>query len=80
MPLETQGQALHTIGEALDKAAISRATYFRWVRLGRVPDTQYKDRNGRRVFTAGEVEHLVRVANRLVEATEQLRIPLEGGR
>ena len=80
MPVQAQDVTLFTIGEALEKADISRATYFRWVRLGRVLDTQYRDRNGRRVFTADEVVQLTRVAHRLVDANEQLRIPLEGGR
>ena len=58
---------------------MSRATYFRWVREGRVPDARYRDRNQRRVLTADEVAHLTSVANRLVEGSEQLRMPLENG-
>jgi len=77
VPFEIDGVTVHSIGEALQRANISRATYFRWVRQGRVSDAQYRDRNGRRVFTAEEVDRLSRVANRLVDSSEQLRMPLE---
>ena len=79
MPLEVNGQTVYRIGEALSRAGVSRATYFRWVRDGRIPDTRFKDRNGRRVFTPAEVENLIAVATRLVEASPQLDIPLASG-
>ena len=70
MPVTIEGADLYRIGEALRNAAISRATYFRWVRTGRVPDTRYKDRNGRRLFTAAELKSLQEVAQRLFESTK----------
>ena len=65
MPIELQDRTLYMIGEALSKVGVSRSTYFRWVRQGRISDTQYKDRNGRRVFTLDELEELGRVAHQL---------------
>lgn len=75
MPVEIDGKLVFPIGEALREAAISRATFFRWVKEGAIHDTEFRDRNGRRVFTAGEVENLKRFAHQLV-AAPQLRMPL----
>ena len=75
MPVTIDGKVVFSIGEALREAAISRATFFRWVREGIIQDAEFRDRNGRRVFTAEEAEELKRFAQRLV-AAPQLRIPL----
>src|SRR5689334_9562283 len=71
MPLVIDGKTVYRIGEALEEAGMSRATYFRWVRIGKLPDTRYRDRNGRRVFTHDEVRGLRGLAQRLVEASPQ---------
>ncbi len=70
MPLVIDGRKLYRIGEALAAAPVSRATYFRWLKQGRVPDTQYKDRNGRRLFTEAELDNLKHEAQRLVESPQ----------
>ena len=70
MPLVIDGKKLYRIGEALAAAPVSRATYFRWLKQRRVPDTQYRDRNGRRLFTDAELEVLKHEAQRLVEAPQ----------
>ncbi len=75
MPITIDGRTVFRIGEALQEAGIGRATFFRWVRDGLIRDTEYRDRNGRRVFTEEEVTTLKRFANRLVEAPQR-RIPL----
>ena len=69
---------MFSIGEALREASISRATFFRWVKGGLIQDTQFRDRNGRRVFTVEEIAQLKRFAHRLV-AAPQLRIPFREG-
>lgn len=76
MPLVIEGRKLYRIGEALASASVSRATYFRWLKLGRLRDTQFKDRNGRRVFTEEELQGLRHEAQRLVEVPQ---IPLRFG-
>ena len=76
MPRFVDGRTVFRIGEALANAGLSRATYFRWVRIGRIPDTEFKDRNGRRVFTTEEVERLQRQANRLVASSGQFDLHL----
>jgi hypothetical protein len=75
MPLVIDGRQMFPIGEALAEAGISRATYFRWIRLGRVNDGEYSDRNGRRILTLEEVQYLKKEAQQLIEHPRQLRIP-----
>ena len=75
MSVTIDGRVVFSIGEALREATISRATFFRWVKEGFIQDVEFRDRNGRRVFTAEEVDELKRFAHRLVTAP-QLRIPL----
>ena len=79
MPVELNGMRLYRIGEALTKAGLSRATYFRWVKDGKVPDARFRDRNGRRVLTPEEVRALFRTAHEVVEPEPdvQTQIPLE---
>lgn len=67
VPIVVDNKKLYRIGEALATASLSRATYFRWLKAGRIRETQYKDRNGRRLFTETELETLVGEAKRLVE-------------
>lgn len=73
-------RALFSIGEALARAGLSRSTYFRWVRSGRIPDTQFKDRNGRRVFTEDEVDLLNNVANQLRQTETQTRLEFDASK
>lgn len=67
MPIEVNNTTLYRIGEALAMASISRATYFRWLKAGIVRETQFKDRNGRRLFTEAELQTLMSEAKRLVQ-------------
>ena len=78
MPTQIDGSLVFPIGEALGRAGVSRATYFRWVKSGRISDARFRDRNGRRVFTTEEVAALEGLANRLVEThhQDQLKLPV----
>jgi hypothetical protein len=82
MSLSINGITVLRIGETLQRAGVSRATYFRWVKCGRIADARYRDRNGRRVFTPGEVNALVDAATQLVDldpsARAQLRLEMAG--
>lgn len=42
--------------------------------MGRIPDTQFKDRNGHRVFTEDEVKLLDNLANQLSDSSAQTRL------
>lgn len=68
VPTTLDGWEVYRIGEALERAGLSRSTFFRWIREGRIEDTQFRDRNGRRVFTARELDELCAKAQRLVSA------------
>jgi len=70
MPVVIDGKKLYRIGEALAAAPVSRATYFRWLKEGRVRDTHYRDRNGRRLFTEEELKELKNQAQRLIESRQ----------
>jgi hypothetical protein len=83
VPVELNGVKLIRIGEALSRAGLSRATYFRWIKEGRIPDARFRDRNGRRVFTERELAELESAANQVVEAVpgdqSQLSLQLPRG-
>ena len=69
VPTTLDGWEVYRIGEALERAGLSRSTFFRWIREGRIEDAQFRDRNGRRVFTARELDELCAKARRLVSAS-----------
>ena len=74
MSIMLEGEEVYRIGEALERAGLSRSTYYRWVREGRIDDTDYRDRNGRRVFTCEELKNLCSIARRLVPASPQMAL------
>jgi predicted site-specific integrase-resolvase len=67
VPIVVNDTKLYRIGEALSTASLIRATYFRWLKVGRIRETQFKDRNGRRLFTEAELQTLVSEAKRLMQ-------------
>jgi hypothetical protein len=71
LPVNIGGKKLYRISEALAEAHLSRATYFRWLRSGRITDTQYKDRNKRRLFTPKEVLQLRAVSQQLITSSSE---------
>lgn len=72
------GTLLYPIAEALTEAHLSRATFFRWVRIGRIPDARLRDRNGYRVFSREEVEAMRRESTRTSAVVgAHVRVPLK---
>ena len=69
VPTTPDGREVYRTGEALERAGLSRSTFFRWIREGRMEDTQFRDRHGRLVFTARELDELCAKAQRLVSAS-----------
>lgn len=53
---------LYRFREALDRATVSAATYYTWVKQGVVPDTRLRDRGKWRVFTESELRRLIATA------------------
>lgn len=68
MPVDVNGLRMYRIGEALTTAGLSRATYFRWIKEGKVADARFRDRNGRRILTPDEVRALFRATHEVIEA------------
>ncbi len=58
MSLSIDGIVLYTTAEACKLAGTNRDTYLRWVREGKFADVAYRDRNGWRLFTKGDIERL----------------------
>ena len=51
-------------------AGTSKNTFFRWVKEGRFPDTELRDRRGWRLFTQHEVEELKAEVDKVSYRTE----------
>jgi hypothetical protein len=75
--LSNSGHELFPIAQALREARLSRATFYRWVQLGRIPDAQHRDRNGYRVFTREEIDYMRSVSNKTTVAALPRRTPLK---
>ncbi len=65
MPTTINGQTYYRTAEACQIAAISRNTFFRWIREGLFADVEHRDRRGWRLFTEDEVNRLKAEANRI---------------
>ena len=57
MPIEINGKFFYSTTETCEKAGISRATLFRWLRKG-VLEKLRKDRRGWRLFTDDDLNKL----------------------
>jgi hypothetical protein len=68
MPITLHDTIYYRTAEALKRAGISRATFYRWLASGRIADSGQRDRNGHRIFTQQEIEALAEYAGR-VETT-----------
>ena len=57
MPIEINGQIYYRTSEACDRAGISRATLFRWLKAG-ILKKSYRDRRGWRIFTENDLNEI----------------------
>ena len=55
MAVVIQGNRYLRTREALKRAGISRATFFRWLKNGAISDTFRKDRRGWRLFAENDI-------------------------
>lgn len=55
MDVFNEGNQYLRTHEALKQAGISRATFFRWLKKGIIPDTFLKDRRGWRLFSESDI-------------------------
>ena len=59
------GQTYYRTSEACQRAGISKATLFRWIKIGILEDIERKDRKGWRLFTVGDIDKIKYEANRV---------------
>lgn len=58
MVKQIKGQTYYRTTEACQKAGISKATLFRWIKAGILKDVGRKDRNGWRLFSEKDIEKI----------------------
>ena len=68
MAIEIDGRIYYQTSEACRKVGISRATLFRWLKVG-ILDKYYKDRRGWRLFTEEDLNR-IRSEARKIEVTD----------
>ena len=66
MPVTLHGRTFYKTNEACRMAGTSKNTFFRWVKEGRLRDTQLRDRRGWRLFAEDEVSNLRAEVDRIV--------------
>ena len=64
MPIEIDGQTYYGTSESCKKTGISRATLFRWLKVG-ILEKRYKDRRGWRIFTEEDLDKIRAEAKRI---------------
>ncbi len=65
MPVTVGGKSYYRTAEVCRAAGISRATFFRWLKVGVFKEAEHRDRRGWRLFTAEEVDRLKTEATRI---------------
>jgi DNA-binding transcriptional MerR regulator len=71
MAIEIDGRIYYKTSEACKKAGISRATLFRWLKVG-ILDKYYKDRRGWRLFTEEDLDK-IRTEARKIQIEDSYR-------
>jgi len=64
MAISINSQTYYRTSEACQRAGISRATLFRWLRAGILEDVMYRDRKGWRLFTQDDIDRIKSEATR----------------
>ncbi len=65
MAIRINDQTYYRTSEACQRAGISKATLFRWVKVGILEDIERKDRKGWRLFTQDDINRIKSEATRL---------------
>ena len=65
MPIKLNGQTYYRTAEACQMAGISKNTFLRWVREGRFPDIERRDRRGWRLHIEDDLERLKAEVNKV---------------
>jgi hypothetical protein len=64
--IKINGQMYYRTLEACQKAGVSRATLFRWLRAGILQDAVHRDRKGWRLFTDSDINRIKSEATRVI--------------
>jgi excisionase family DNA binding protein len=64
MSMEIDGKTYYRTSEACKKTGISRATLFRWLKIG-ILEKHYKDRRGWRIFTDEDLTKIREEAHKI---------------
>ena len=64
MAIEIDGRKYYKTSEACKQTGISRATLFRWLKVG-ILKKYYKDRRGWRLFTEGDLNRIRAEASKI---------------
>ena len=64
MPKTFNDETYYRTTEVCTITGISKGTLFRWIRVGIIPDSELKDRNGWRLFSKKEVNNIKAIANK----------------
>ncbi len=65
MAIRINAQTYYRTSEACQRAGISKATLFRWVKVGILEDIVRRDRKGWRLFTEDDINRIKFEANRV---------------
>lgn len=76
MPIIIDGKKYYRTHEAIQLAGISRATFFRWLKDGIIPDAAQKDRRGWRLFSDKDIDSIRNEAQRVTASAEQTTMNL----
>jgi hypothetical protein len=64
--IKINGQMYYRTLEACQKAGVSRATLFRWLKAGILEDAIHRDRKGWRLFTESDIDRIRLEATRVI--------------
>ena len=65
MATAINGQTYYRTSEACQRAGISRATLYRWLKSGILDDIMFRDRKGWRLFTQDDISRIKSEATRV---------------
>ena len=58
MSITIEQKKYYRTKEACDKAGISKATFYRWIKQGIISDSIIKDRRGWRLFSEADIKNI----------------------
>ncbi len=66
MPLTLSSRTYYRAAEACKIAGTNRITFLGWVRDGKFPDVEHRDRKGWRLFTVDDIDRLRAEVNQVI--------------